>query len=296
MALLGGRGKGKSLVGCAIALEYHCAGHPVWFNPRNYLTFGTPVDLVEIIESDETQFRGGLLVIDEVHMSFNKYRSSSRAAILLSRLVTQIRKRGLDFLYMTNSLGETSEFLRYQTDFHARLTPYLPPHGDSVIVQWTDTQGRYGRANQSYGKLKQSELFGGFDFRKRMVEVLHPASAYYPYFNTFAEVGTELLDLDSDTLKARQAAKSDEAVLGRALRSYLVGQYVPWAVQEGYVSINPVLLAGFLNDEPAQRSSWSGGPVDEDTVRKALAAVGLKRRAGAYLVPSSVEVWRMGAA
>ena len=291
IAFTGPRGSGKTLAMTAFAVEEADAGRPVFYWPADLrLTFGTPVTLIDLIDMGES-LRGGVICLDEAHLSFNKYRGGTTASIQLMRVVSQVRKLGLDLLYSTNSIEEVQMSLQYQTDFHARCKSYLPPDypdADCIVLRWTDTQGRYGRGEP------RGNAFGKPDTRIRWAEKLYPASATFPLFNTDSVASLEALDMSSDMLREHRA----QLALGEgygAFRDYLASVYIPFALREGATIVNTAVLTAFLAATPAGESGWDGGPVSADLVGKALKELGLRKRGAGFALPKA-KLWGTGAA
>lgn len=288
-ALVGPRGSGKSLVAAFDGNEYLEAGYSVYYWPEEYqLVGGEYRSIHQLIDMGE-DLRDALLIIDEAHLAFPSIRSTSSAALGLGKLISQVRKRGLDLTYTTNSIGAVAGNLQAQTDFHARCKSYLPPDYpgmDEIWVSWKDSEGRFGK-----GPVVAGGRHGKPDTRLTFVDVLYPASDVFNLFNTDGAAGLDILDVTAESLRDRMAAAKGNAVL----RKYLRHVFIPWAIEGGFKKIEPEALAERLTaDALEEGAGWDGGPVDTESVSDALKALALRKTGSGFALPKNAAAFASG--
>ena len=284
----GPRSSGKSLAIAQDGSEYLEAGYRVFYWPEEYRLVGGEYRSIQQLIDMGDDLRDALLIMDEVQLAFPAIRSTSTAAFALGKLTTQIRKRGLDMDWASNSVGSVSAALQAQTDFHARCKSYVPPDYpdmDEVWVSWKDTQGRFGKGPPVGG------AHGKPDTRLTFAERLYPASAVYDLFDTDGAAGLDVLDITADSLRARRA----EAAGNPALRKYLRHVFIPWSIEQNFKKLDAEGLAERLATDTVDGSGWDGGVVTTEDVAMALAAVGLRKaKAGGFLLPKNAAAFTSG--
>lgn len=283
----GPRGSGKSLVVAQDGSEYLELGWRVFYWPEEYKLVGGEYRSIQQLIDMGDDLRHALLIIDEAHLAFPAIRSTSTAAFALGKLTSQIRKRGLDLDWTSNSVSSVAATLQNQTDFHARCKAYVPPDFpgmDEVWVSWKDTQGRFGK-----GPVVAGGRHGKPDTRLTFVETLYPASAVYPLFDTDGAAGLDILDITADSLRERRA-REDNPVL----RKYLRHVFIPWAIEGNFKKLDPEGIAESLTMDTTEGSGWDGGAVTTEDVATALKALALRKAGNGFALPKNAAAFVSG--
>jgi len=311
MALFGGKGSGKSLTGSAKALDYYCEGVPVFYNPRGLLKF-PPIEggvcefasLHDIILRAD-KLRNCLVVLDELQVNLSKFRTSTRASILIRGVIQQCRKLGMDIIITSNSPRQIDPGFAEQLDFHTNCRAHLPPRdlADYIDLHWVDTQGYYGKG--------PSRMFGGrqADTRLRAGETLWPASLYFKYYDHSVQVDPmEVMGLTADMVQLAKE-ESDIGLSIVEMKHWVINTLVPALVtgDDPADRIVPSIAVDFIartfpkaydhlnccrsistqheSDNGCTDGAFVPFLISPILLGKALTEAGLQKRSGAYILP-----------
>lgn len=124
IGIVGDRGDGKTLLLTALLREDYDNGLNIFSNyslffpkprfkgqlPPQKRTFKDIVTMPE-------ELRNASVGLDELHIGADSRQSMNKSNLILSKLITQMRKRNLDVYYTTQRLNSIDKRLRQQTDF-----------------------------------------------------------------------------------------------------------------------------------------------------------------------------------
>lgn len=307
IGLFGDRGSGKGIAGSYLALKSQKAtpGRKVFYFPESFeYKYGEALKLDTLLAFAETPVRKGveietpldesILLIDEAHILGTKYRSASWTNRTISAMFTQIRKKGVSLIYMTNSPNQLDESYAEQTDFHAFCKYWTDPNcekegkgyhlkscRDNIVMRFVDTQGRYGKSPYF--------LDGKHRFYKWLPKVIN----YFDLYNTdalvspveIASIGKEGIVSASET--ARTGVDFDD--FKKRLRTELIPQLVKQGAEMIYVEG----LAEFIKDQLELE-------VSPERIGKACRDLGLESKRSnkgrGYILPSvdDIDNWVYG--
>lgn len=323
MGLFGGKGSGKSLSAGALAFEYYSEGIPVFYNPRGLLRFPpTPggvcefASLRDIILRAE-QLRNCLIVLDEMQVNLSKYRTSTKASVLIRGVIQQVRKLGMDIVVTSNSPNQIDAGFAEQLDFHGMCRAHLPPDDprDYVDIHWCDTQGFYGKGTPTSVNGRR------FDTRMRFGEIVWPASDIFPLYDHSVQVDPlEVMGLTAEEVLAAKEEK-EIGLNVNDMKLFVINDLVPHLVRTASAtSIVPTLAVdmirtvfpkgfnhtqccrGISTQETSEYGCKDGElipfVVSPELLGKALTAAGLQRRgrSQAYVLPDLDQLgrWQAG--
>lgn len=288
--LFGLRGSGKSALAARLAITAHhesgcdrqgephrngtCAGGPVFYFPDAFgLVYGNPASLEELVAGQE-QFRGAVLILDELQILVNKFRSASRFNFMMNALLQQVRKLGVTLIYTSNAPRMLDSNVGQQTDAHAycdlradaRCFMVRTPEGDrahlldcrdTVKANWVDTN-------------RQSGFDPSQDDGRRRTRIAYPGMAQiYPLYNTFSVAAAdEVLGMTADKVtEARAAQKSGISFpeLVGTVRNWVVA-----AVEAGATHFTTSIAAQELKEQ-------TGMDVSSQRLGQALAQLGIEK-------------------
>lgn len=322
MALFGSKGSGKSLGAAAIALENYLEGVPVYYNPRGLLKF-PPMEggicefasLRDIILRAE-HLRFCVIVLDELQVNLSKFRTSTRASVLIRGVIQQVRKLGMDIVVTSNSPSQIDSAFAEQLDFHATCSGHLPPEDplNCINLMWTDTQGKYGRAN--------ARMFQGraMDTRLRHGQILENASAMFKYYDHSVQVDPlEVMGLTAEQISLAKE-EQDLGLTVAELRTFLRDTVIPnLVVNSGAETLVPTAAVetianiydrgydhmeccrGISGQEVSEHGCKQGTRlpmiISPVLLGRTLADLGLSRRgrANAYILPPPEDLDRFRA-
>ena len=172
------------------------------------------------------KLRHCLVVLDEIQVNLSKWRSSTKASLLLRGVAQQIRKFGIDLSVTSNAPDQIDQGLKEQLDFHAMCKSHLPPIDprDFISMRWYDTQMHYGRG--------RARSFGGrrIETRLRFGERLWPATNVFQIYDHTVQVDPlEVMGIDAEAVSQMQSER--DLGLGLAeVRYFVVNDLVPYYV------------------------------------------------------------------
>jgi hypothetical protein len=269
--IFGERGQGKSLAMCAMAEAEHRRNpsRPIFYFPADYAyVHGEPLELRDMVTFPERLWHATLLV-DEAQVLWSKFRTSTYGNRAGMTFLQQIRKRGCDLVYTTNSPDQLDPATAEQTDYHCYCTKFDDPRCDPdkfeyhladcrdwVSQRWVDTRRRHG----SSGSHK--------DGRKRFYRRIDNIIRYYTLYNTAAILSSR--EINALSARAVRQADADEK-MGMSmdqLCSLLRREIVPELVRSGVTAIN---ASGFADHLVKTR----GITVEPNALGKACNQIGL---------------------
>lgn len=143
IAIMGDRGAGKTCFLTHLLTEDYESGRKIISNyhlnfDHEYMTLNQISELPESIK-DAT------VAIDELHIGADSRRALSNSNMGITKLATQLRKRGCVLYYTTQRFNLIDKRLRDQTDLVVAIEPGKVPNTfDATIMdRWTgETMGR----------------------------------------------------------------------------------------------------------------------------------------------------------
>ena len=307
VGLFGDRGSGKGIAGAYLAWRAQKADKDkkVFYFPESFeYKYGEALKLDMLLAFAETPVMKGeeidtplddsILLIDEAHILGTKYRSASWTNRTISAMFTQIRKKGVSLIYMTNSPNQLDESYAEQTDFHAFCKYWTDPKcgetgkgfhlkecRDNVVMRFVDTQGRYGKSPYF--------LDGKHRFYKWLPRVIN----YFDLYNTDALVSpVEIASIGKDGIvSASETAKT--GVNYDEFKTRLRKELIPQLVKQGAEMIYVEGLSDFIKDQ-------LGITVSPERIGKACRDLGLESKRSnkgrGYILPDieNIDDWVFG--
>jgi hypothetical protein len=326
MGLFGGKGSGKSLTATGTAWDYYQEGIPIYYNPAGLLKF-PPIEggicefasLRDIILRAD-QLRDCLVVLDELQVNLSKYRTSTKASVLIRGVIQQVRKLGMDIVVTSNSPSQIDAGFAEQLDFHAFCKAHLPPEDprDYIDLHWCDTQSFYGRGSARGGYGTRA------DTRMRFGETLWPASDLFQLYDHSVQVDPlEVMGLTAEEIAMAKEEKElglnvvdvanfcREFLIPDMIREYQATSLVPTRVAEVIASSHKYARGfdhmrccqGISTQEVSEHGCKQGEimplMITPALLGRALSSLGLPRRGAtkAYILPEQENLakWAAGA-
>jgi len=160
IAILGDRGSFKSCFVTSLAYSYAKNKINVFTN----MEF-TNIKHVRVTFKDVSTFpeylENGIIILDEMHVGADAYNFLKGEVQKITQFITQIRKRNLSFIYITQNYNTIAKRLRLQTDYMYIMSKSKIP--DHANIEIRDVKNNYEIVNRIEG------FYG---------------KPYYPYYNT----------------------------------------------------------------------------------------------------------------
>jgi hypothetical protein len=116
IVLLGRRGTAKTTFAVSLAFQYKELNQTVFTNIEMYNIEYVPITF-DTLRDFPDWLKDGIVIMDEMQMGADSYSFLSKAVRDITAMATQIRKRDLTFIYITQDLSNVAKRLRAQTDF-----------------------------------------------------------------------------------------------------------------------------------------------------------------------------------
>jgi hypothetical protein len=241
-------------------------------------------------DDNPSEIDNGILLIDEIHLIMNKYRSNTWGNRMVQAFLSQIRKRGVIVFSTTNSPNQLDESFVERVNFHGKCLKYndkrckdesikaglpkvmhLTACKDSIHIRMTDTQGFFGRSHRH------------FDGRKRKWVHIPKAINYYRgLYNTDATVSAiEISQLSRENIESA----AETAKTGNDYGDFLIKmqqEIIPALVHAGGKMLYPAAFKGTLLEQ------WELD-VSVERIGHACTDLGLESKRGAkgkrYILP-----------
>ena len=294
LLFIGERGNGKSLVAsylAAKAVKNSGGKRKCYYFPASLnLSFGEPISLDELTtfaELDDedvqsTKLDGSILLIDEIHVLMNKYRSSSWGNRIVQAFLSMMRKKGCDLIATTNSPQMLDEAFVDQIDYHAPCKKYndkrcyerskaagiyparhLKDCRDTVRFRLSDTKKKHGRSRKYADGVM-----------RKWVTVHRIVNYYRTLYNTFAKVSSlEIASLSKAGIQeATETAKTGATYSD--FMSLMRREIIPSLVEAGAEWIYPAPFVETLKEQ------WEID-ASKERIGKACKDLGLEGKRGA---------------
>ena len=115
ICLLGDRGTGKTLFAVSLAHHYSSVGVKIFTN----ITFKgikyIPLEFSEVAKMPDW-LHDGIIILDEMHVGADSYKFLTTETQGITEFITQIRKRNLSFIFITQNFTTIAKRLRIQTN------------------------------------------------------------------------------------------------------------------------------------------------------------------------------------
>lgn len=302
--LFGDRGEGKSCAMAYMGLRAAAAGRKVLYTPADFdFKYGEAVDLVDLIQMAD-KLSGATILMDEMQVLLSKWRVATAVSWSLRTFFQQIRKRGCNVYFTTNSPSELDSTLQDQTDYHGYCHRFVDPRcsksplrehltdcKDTIMVSFTDTQGTHGLV---------ADPLSGNKRRKRGRWYVHPALPIYTTYNTFAIADVaDMMAITRDKIVQDSAERRSMMTLEQ-IKDLMREQIIPSIVEKGFNAIRPTELAKQI----AADFTVDGKPLvlTPEILGHAFTKLGLerdRRTLGSYWIlpeKEELEAWKLGMA
>lgn len=113
---VGDRGTGKTLFAVSLAKYYADYGVKIFTNITFKGIKHIPLSFSEIKDFPEF-LHDGIIILDEMHVGADSYRFLTKDVQGITNFITQIRKRNLSFIYITQNSTTIAKRLRLQTNY-----------------------------------------------------------------------------------------------------------------------------------------------------------------------------------
>lgn len=157
ICILGERGSYKTCYAVSLAKEYAEQGVTVFTNidlkgiPHKHIS-------VHVLASFPDWLRDGVIIIDEAHMGTDSYKFLTHDVQNATMFITQIRKRRLNFIFITVDFGMIAKRLREQTDLFFYTTLIEDP---IALIEVVDKRNNHKVLNQF--QFNGSPYFDNYD-------------------------------------------------------------------------------------------------------------------------------------
>jgi len=144
ICILGERGSYKSCYAVSLAHDYAQQGVNVFTNIE---LKGIPYKKITVhtLASFPDWLRDGIIIIDEAHMGTDAYKFLTHDVQNATMFITQIRKRRLNFVYITVDFGMIAKRLRDQTDLFFYTTLIEDP---KALIEVVDKRNNHTLLNR----------------------------------------------------------------------------------------------------------------------------------------------------
>lgn len=137
IAIVGERGSYKTCYAVSLAKSYADLGINVFTNIELKGIVYKKID-VHTVASFPEWLRDGIIIIDEAHMGTDAYKFLTKDVQNATMFITQIRKRHLNFVFITVDFSMIAKRLRDQTDLFFYTTLIEDPKALIEIVDKRD--------------------------------------------------------------------------------------------------------------------------------------------------------------
>jgi len=121
VVLIGDRGTGKTLFAVSLSKYYTDNDINVFTNIELFNMKYTHLSFSEIASFPEW-LKDGVIILDEMHVGADSYRFLTKDVQGITAFITQIRKRNLSFIYITQNFTTIAKRLRLQTNHAYQFT------------------------------------------------------------------------------------------------------------------------------------------------------------------------------
>lgn len=115
IAILGRRGRGKSLLAVYYTHSYFKLGKTIYSNI--WLSFPYKKITLEMLRDLPECLNDSVILLDEIQVWADAYKFFSKSSMSLSKLVTQLRKRNIILIFTTQFMKQTIVRVRDQVDY-----------------------------------------------------------------------------------------------------------------------------------------------------------------------------------
>lgn len=133
IAIVGERGSYKTCYAVSLAKQYADQGINVFTNIELFNIPYKPIHVDDLVKFHDW-LRDGVIIIDEAHTGADSYKFLTSKVQKATKFITQIRKRRLNFIYITVDFSMIAKRLRDQTDLFFYTTLIKDPHAMIEIV------------------------------------------------------------------------------------------------------------------------------------------------------------------
>jgi len=160
IGILGDRGSYKSCFATSLAYSYAKNGVNIFTNMEFINITHIRVSFKDISTFPD-YLENGVIILDEMHVGADAYNFLKGEVQKITQFITQIRKRNLSFIYITQNYSTIAKRLRQQTDFMYIMSKHRIEHHANIEVR--DVKNNYEIINKIEG------FYG---------------KPYYPFYNT----------------------------------------------------------------------------------------------------------------
>lgn len=144
IAIVGERGSYKTCYAVSLAKAYADQGINVFTNIDLFGIEYKPTHVDDLIKFPEW-LRDGIIIIDEAHTGADSYKFLTTKVQKATKFITQIRKRRLNFVYITVDFSMIAKRLREQTDLMFYTTLIKDPQ---AMVEVADKRNNHKLLNR----------------------------------------------------------------------------------------------------------------------------------------------------
>lgn len=137
ICIVGERGSYKTCYAVSLAKAYAEQGINVFTNIDLFGINHKSIHVKTLIQFPDW-LRDGVIIIDEAHTGTDSYKFLTKQVQEATKFITQIRKRKLNFIYITVDFSMIAKRLRDQTDLFFYTTLIKDPHAMIEVVDKRD--------------------------------------------------------------------------------------------------------------------------------------------------------------
>ena len=161
IAIVGDRGSGKTLLAVSLAHQNATLGQNIFSNIEMYDIPYRKVKFADIASFPDW-LHDGIIIMDEMQVGADAYNFLSSSVKNLTEFITQIRKRNVTFIYITQIFTQVTKRLRLQTNY------YIEVH----------------RISKDLDGVAHYEVFDLMNGYKKVNENVFDGRPYFPFYNT----------------------------------------------------------------------------------------------------------------
>lgn len=158
ICIVGDRGTGKTLFAVSLAHHYATQGVSIFTNIEMYNINHRTIAFKDISDFPDW-LHDGIIILDEMHVGADSYKFLNSDVQGITKFITQIRKRNLTFIYITQNFTTIAKRLRIQTNYSYQVS----------------------KIRDGVAKI---DIFDNMNFYAYLKTIIFDGRKYYDFYNT----------------------------------------------------------------------------------------------------------------
>jgi hypothetical protein len=146
IAYVGARGSGKTLYATATAVTYSKQDYQIFTNYHLFNVKNHRLINFKDLSAFPEWLRDGIIIMDEMHIGADSYNFLHKDVRDITKFITQLRKRNLMFIYITQDFSSIAKRLRTQTNYYYEFK--VGEIGGTSIINVFDLQNNFNFIQQ----------------------------------------------------------------------------------------------------------------------------------------------------